>query len=61
MFILYKAKSLKHKKGQTQNIFNTKKYKNQNKITKKHRRNYYLAAKRELKELTLTVTEQRIE
>ena len=56
MFILYKAKSRKHKKGQKQNIYNAKKYQNQNKITKK-----YLAAKRELKELTLIVAEQRIE
>ena len=35
MFIRYKAKSLKHKKAQTQNKSYKKKYKNQNKITKK--------------------------
>ena len=51
-----KSKTQINKKGQKQNIYNTKKYQNQNRITKK-----YLAAKRELEELTLIVTEQRIE
>lgn len=35
MFILYKAKSLKHKKRRKHKTNNTKKYKNQNRITKK--------------------------
>ena len=57
--------SLQSKKSKTQKGANTKhieykKYKNQNEITKKHKRNMCLATKRGLKELTLIVTEQRI-